>query len=975
MHDRQDADKKGSENSASGPKVKSQFQSRPFALPAQSEEASLSQQETPDLQTQLDRARRLGPNLSRVKVKAQPSGGIQRQPLGWTIQRQDQQVAQIGPPQPLGWTIQRQDQQVAQIGPPQPLGWTIQRQDQQVAQIGPPKPLGWTIQRQDQQVAQIGPPQPLGWTIQRQDQQFQPATKETTPTKPPMAEETTLTKNTTQTDTQAGTSNGRTTDVDEQEVEPGVVAKEQTADGHQLKVLTDGTIVRCSVCQPLETRYEHLFKRKSEYGSEVRKQIDDLEATVKKIRELQQQENTNKADHDAQLANLKEELRAIEDNEYTGLKQKEREAIERFETLKERKKTEAQDSDEVTDTPEEKGDVKLAQRDLIRLREIQQARLEELMNSLGITPTKEQLRGMIGYAKNSHQLPPETIRSLVKNLEGWNQIKQKFVEYPPLMRQIIAERIRVVDRNYREAIKDIYQNPENFTNEPEMIKMLKTDEGKARLKEVKLLPIGSKDLTSDYDATVVGKPGDGALEILAVIAFNKRFQQDWGRESGTVFDTNVYTTGHMPASSLSNQGQQYSSRSALAGHVKDIQTLEQKLEEIRAPERTTIKDEKQRRDMEQQIRKLIRDKKNDIKEAVSKINNLRKASGEKRLTTEEVIKQLDADLDSNKTDLKKQIQQEEGSGNVGVKKETRRIIAKNEEIMSLVKMRRFMTEEQWRDYSQSMRDRGADSSLFEQADSIYKTLQGELDTRKSTLPDTVKDPENYASNRLYEEKLGELIPRLQELKQLREKYKGLKQKDIPGDKLARVQVLNIEVNQIQSEALFFANEAYHTGGPVEHVVLNQQMRLDLDVNAQKLSHSVNEQTGFIMEQTEHVSTDDPKGFGKSLWKSAKYLDRICNAAEKLEYIMTSTQMAVNNKTIEDIPDGELKKVYQMRDAAAELLKIKKNAVMDDKTKSQKALKIVEKIGLNNVKDYQQRVLELNAILNQRVPARTKKGKG
>ena len=914
MHDRQDAHKKGSENSASGP-VKSQFQSRPFALPAQSEEASLSQQETPSLQTQLDRARRLGPNLSRVKVKAQPSGGNQ------------------------------------------------------------PQPLGWTIQRQDKLVAQIGPPKPLGWTIQRQDQQFQPATKETTPTKPPMAEETTLTKNTTQTDTQAGTSNGRTTDLDEQEVEPGVVAKEQTADGHQLKVLTDGTIVRCSVCQPLETRYEHLFKRKSEYGSQVRKQIDNLEATVKKIRELQQQENTNKADLDAQLANLKEELRAIEDNEYTGLKQKEREAIERFETLKKRKKTEAQDSDEVKDTPEEKGDVKLAQRDLIRLREIQQARLEELMNSLGITPTKEQLRGMIGYANKSHKLPHETIRTLVKNLEGWNQIKQKFVQYPPLMRQIIAERVRVVDRTYREAIKDISQNPDNFTNEPEMIKMLKTDEGKARLKEVKLLPIGSKDLTSDYDATVVGKPGDGALEILAVIAFNKRFQQEWGRESGTVFDTNVYTTGHMPASSLSNQGQQYSSRNAIADHVKDIQTLEQKLEEIRDPERTTIKDEKQRRDMEQQIQKLIRDKKNDIKEAVSKINNLRKASGENRLTTEEVIKQLDADLDSNKTDLKKQIQQEEGSGNVGVKKETRRIIAKNEEIMSLVKMRRFMTEDQWRDYSQSMRDRGADSSLFEQADSIYKTLQGELDTRKSSLLDTVKDPENHASNRLYEEKLGELIPRLQELKQLREKYTGLKQKDIPGDKLARVQVLNIEVNQIQSEALFFANEAYHTGGPVEHVVLNQQMRLDLDVNAQKLLQSVNEQTGFIMEQTEHVSTDDPKGFGKSLWKSAKYLDRICNAAEKLEYIMTSTQMAVNNKTIEDIPDGELKKVYEMRDAAAELLKIKKNAVMDDKTKSQKALKIVEKIGLNNVKDYQQRVLELNAILNQRVPARTKKGKG
>ncbi len=153
MPDRQDAHKKGSENSASVPKVKSQFQSRPFALPAQSEEASLSQQETPSLQTQLDRARRLGPNLSRVKVKAQPSAGNQPQPLGWTIQRQDKLVAQIEPPKPLGWTIQRQDKLVAQIEPPKPLGWTIQRQDAMIAQTGSTKPLGWTIQRQDAMIA------------------------------------------------------------------------------------------------------------------------------------------------------------------------------------------------------------------------------------------------------------------------------------------------------------------------------------------------------------------------------------------------------------------------------------------------------------------------------------------------------------------------------------------------------------------------------------------------------------------------------------------------------------------------------------------------------------------------------------------------------------------------------------------------------------------------------------------------------
>ena len=51
--------------------MSSQFQSRPFTLGPQSEGASPQQQETPDLQTQLERAKRFGPDFSRVRVRAQ----------------------------------------------------------------------------------------------------------------------------------------------------------------------------------------------------------------------------------------------------------------------------------------------------------------------------------------------------------------------------------------------------------------------------------------------------------------------------------------------------------------------------------------------------------------------------------------------------------------------------------------------------------------------------------------------------------------------------------------------------------------------------------------------------------------------------------------------------------------------------------------------------------------------------------------
>jgi hypothetical protein len=70
MHYRQDAHQKGSDNSASA-RVSNQFQSRPFGLGPQSETASPQQQEIPDLQTQLEKALRFGPDFSRVKVRAE----------------------------------------------------------------------------------------------------------------------------------------------------------------------------------------------------------------------------------------------------------------------------------------------------------------------------------------------------------------------------------------------------------------------------------------------------------------------------------------------------------------------------------------------------------------------------------------------------------------------------------------------------------------------------------------------------------------------------------------------------------------------------------------------------------------------------------------------------------------------------------------------------------------------------------------
>ncbi len=90
MHHRQDAHQKGSDNSASA-RVSNQFQSRPFGLQAQSETTTPQQQETPDVETQLERALRFGPDFSRVKVRAEGPPPTIQQSLFFGEQRDQEE--------------------------------------------------------------------------------------------------------------------------------------------------------------------------------------------------------------------------------------------------------------------------------------------------------------------------------------------------------------------------------------------------------------------------------------------------------------------------------------------------------------------------------------------------------------------------------------------------------------------------------------------------------------------------------------------------------------------------------------------------------------------------------------------------------------------------------------------------------------------------------------------------------------------
>jgi hypothetical protein len=76
----------------------------------------------------------------------------------------------------------------------------------------------------------------------------------------------------------------RTMHFDAPEIEPGVVAKAPVADGHQVKVLKDGRLVRCSSCEDIRKQNGKLFTERPDLGTRLSEieQISDLEEKTRK---------------------------------------------------------------------------------------------------------------------------------------------------------------------------------------------------------------------------------------------------------------------------------------------------------------------------------------------------------------------------------------------------------------------------------------------------------------------------------------------------------------------------------------------------------------------------------------------------------------------------------------------------------------------------------------------------------------------
>ena len=110
--------------------------------------------------------------------------------------------------------------------------------------------------------------------------------------------------------------------------------------------------------------------------------------------------------------------------------------------------------------------------------------------------------------------------------DNWNAVKAKHLDDEAVMRNIVAFRKSFVDG---------------------LINELRTD---PRFRDMKTRAAGSTALSSDYDITFMGPQGAAAVQ-----EFNSRFRAHWGKEAGTVFDTNVYAEDVLPGKEVVLSGQ------------------------------------------------------------------------------------------------------------------------------------------------------------------------------------------------------------------------------------------------------------------------------------------------------------------------------------------------------------------------------------------------------------------------------------
>ncbi len=474
---------------------------------------------------------------------------------------------------------------------------------------------------------------------------------------------------------------------------------------------------------------------------------------------------------------------------------------------------------------------------------------------------------------------------------------------------------------------------------------------------VEMVAAGSNDLTSDYDVTFSAGAGNEKLESCAVREFNRLFRDQWKLESGIVFDTNVYTSGHMRSeAAFKGEGNKLGKINKL---LKDLDKI---TEEIYNYKKNTGKDPDDKEDKGGEIL----EKRDKINDSIKIINGLGREGI--RIALDPLRVDLDKPQRNNINWLLEAIgevqplltrtvsqQYNESKDDYGAGPEFDELAM----VMSLVHMKELWEKQpqgspDWTDVEKGLTGGNVPDNVktlnegrLERTSKIHTELVTEREDKMKQAEEQLRqeDPklannkvhiEMRANNLLYEEYLLKIDEKRDEVRKAEEKLKAAEKSGEQSTKALEQEVnaLRLELQELQSKAMFFANEAYMTAIAAEQVVLNQQLGLGIQLPTAQYLASINEQTAFVGEQIGHLHAN----FGKALWKTAKYVDRILLAIN-----------TISKQTAELAPSTNImEKVGKLEGLATTLNEgIKKNSKLKGDEKDTEAKNLAEKTEENS----------------------------
>jgi hypothetical protein len=359
--------------------------------------------------------------------------------------------------------------------------------------------------------------------------------------------------------------------------------------------------------------------------------------------------------------------------------------------------------------------------------------------------------------------------------------------------------------------------------------------------------LGSEDKTSDLDLSFFTHGNIGVdTEVRAVGLFNSAFRKRWGKESGAVFDTNVYVRHFLP-------------------EVERLPDPNKKGER-------EVKEEKQ-------------------VGSFHKVNSEPGRRGEDEKQTTQELTKTDQSAESFETSKRAKTKRDEV-----------------QDTASLVKMWMYMTDQEWETYKaerckdpEGKRDPKVEQR-FKEAEKLGRAREQELAAKIAELDaqnaandralafadekSKDKHAEMRASNELYLEHLKKWAGYARKVDELRAAIDTARGK---GDKAEEAslterygQALAL-AKQEESMALMFANEPYFSEGAVVDVV-GKQGKLDVERSPRRLLASFQEQLGDTLK----VLGEDHGSFDELVVKSGKYTTRMTEAAQGLAAALSFT---------------------------------------------------------------------------------------